>query len=140
MTIGRRRTLLGSAGVAAVIGLVTFMLAGSMDWGPPGTLAYVEYERASRVIGLPWLAVAIVLAVLLRWPPKLGVAIALLGASLAFLGSVSEFWLLTDVPYTDPLRGASFSIFLLGHPLFLAGYAIAWRQARGDDERPLLVD
>jgi hypothetical protein len=122
--------VLAAAGAFALIGVLAFMYAGSMDWGPPGTLRYVEYERANRLVGLPWLATTVLLAVLLRWPPRLGVGVAFVGSSLILVGSVGEFWVLTDVSYRDPIRATAWTAFLLGHVVFLLGYLGAWVQAR----------
>ena len=130
LAVLRRRTFLAGAGALALIGVIAFMYAGSMDWGPPGTLRYIEYERANRLVGLPWLATAVLLAILLRWSPRVGVGVAFVGSALIIVGSVSEFWVLTDVSYRDPIRATAWTTFLLGHLVFLVGYLGAWLQAR----------
>jgi hypothetical protein len=103
--------------------------AQSFPWGPPGTSRYEAYEVANRLVGLPWLLCSVILAWLLLASHRLGVAIAFTGASMIALGSIAEFWLLTETSYRDPVRGTAWVLFLLGHPLFVIGYLVAWRQA-----------
>lgn len=46
--------LLGLAGFA-----VTYLIAGSVAWGPPGTDNYQVYQTANRVVGLPLVVLAV---------------------------------------------------------------------------------
>ena len=100
------------------------------DWrGPVDAYRRYATRPAGRQLGLA--TTAALLAILLRWPPRFGVGVAFVGSALIIVGSVSEFWLLTDVSYRDPIRATAWSAFLLGHLVFLVGYLGAWLQARG---------
>ena len=122
--------MLAAAGVLAGLAVVVFMAAGSVEWGPPGTDAYSGYATVNRLVSLPWIACAIVLVVLLRYTPRLGVAITFAGAILIVVGNVAEFWFLNDASYADTGRRSAWSMFLAGHLVFLIGYATAWWQAQ----------
>lgn len=128
--VRERRIGLAIVGLLGALGVVAFMAAQSVPWGPPGTNRYETYELVNRLVGLPWLLGSGLLAFLLHAPPRLGVAIALAGATMIAAGSIAEFWFLTETSYRDPLRATSWSLFMLGHPLFLIGYVVAWWQAR----------
>lgn len=118
--------MLAGAGVLAVVGVVLVLIAGASDWGPPGSLAYAGYERMNRWVALPWLGTVVVLVVLLRWPPRAGVAVAFIGAALVLGGIVGEFWVWTELSYRDPARSFAYSTSSLGHLVFLIGYGLAW--------------
>ena len=130
LPVRARRIGLAFVGLFAVLGVVAFAAAQSVPWGPPGTSRYDTYEVANRLVGLPWLLCVATLALQLRPPPRLGMAIAFVGASMIALGSIAEFWVLTETSYRDPLRGTAWVLFLLGHPVFLIGILVAWRQGR----------
>lgn len=50
-----RRVGLAIVGLLAVLGVMAFMAAQSVPWGPPGTSRYDTHELANRLVSLPWL-------------------------------------------------------------------------------------
>lgn len=110
LPVRARRIGLTLTGLFAVLGVMAFMAAQSVPWGPPGTGRYETYELVNRLVGLSWLLCSVILASLLRAPHRPGVAIALARASMIALGSIAEFWVLPETSYRDPLRATAWSI------------------------------
>ena len=100
--------------------------------GDPGSTAYERYEFFNRLLPLVLLPVVvgfIGLYVAQRgrqgWLRTAGLAIVLVGFALIIAGSVGEFWLFSDQPYAQPNgRNASWTLFLLGHPVLAVGTAL----------------
>ena len=130
----------------AMLGGVLWMLwAGSVqgvEWGEPGSVAYERYEFFNRLLPLALLPVVVgfigLHAAQRRSYGQLGMAgffIVLVGFLLIIAGSLGEFWVFSDQPYDETGfgRGASWTIFLLGHPFLAVGtvlFGIAAVRAR----------
>ncbi len=120
--------------------VVSYMVAGSTEWGPPGTSAYGTYQTANRLVSLPivLLIVGIVsLGVMRRgrmsWLGRIGWAVTLSGSVLLLVGNVAEFWVFTSRTYDDQARKTSWALFLLGAASLVIG-GILWAAANGRNE------
>ncbi len=114
----------------------------SVGWGEPGSAAYERYELFNRMLPLALLSVLVGFVGLhvaqRRSYGRLGAAgfaTVLVGFLLIIAGSVGEFWVFSDQPYDETGfgRGASWTLFLLGHPLLAVGtvlFGIATARAR----------
>lgn len=133
MTIQNWLTALAVAG--AIGGILMFFVAGATEWGQPGTTQYDEYERANRLIAVPWLLTLVALVALLIAHVRFGMdlwrvatmVLAIAGTVLVLGGNIAEFWLLSDTSYRDEDRGNAWRAFLLGHLLLIvatAGFAL----------------
>jgi len=134
-------TLLGGLGW-----LATFLLPPR--WGPPGTAAYVVYQNWNRLTGLAILVMGLGgLGLFLNLRPRLsrlaraGALILLAGAGLMLLGSVAEFWVFTDLPYSGSgdgvnARGLAWMSFLLGVLVLFIGGAVTGLAALRHVSRP----
>jgi hypothetical protein len=126
-------------GLAAMLGGVLWVLwaAGQLQgWGggggDPGSASYERYEFFNRLLPLvllPVLVGFVGLYVAQRgrqgWLGTVGLAIVLVGFAVIIAGSVGEFWLFSDQPYAQPNgRNASWTLFLLGHPVLAVGTAL----------------
>jgi hypothetical protein len=92
-----------------------FGYLGSVGWGPPGTEAYVVYERANRLASVPLLVHLAGWTVLVRdraW--RRVAAIGALGSLMMLAGNVGEFWIFSGESYTSVARNVSWMTFLLG--------------------------
>jgi len=111
---------------------VSYMVAGSTDWGPPGTSAYGTYQTANRLVALP--IVLLIAGVLwlgvtgrgrMTWLGRVGWAVTMGGSVLLLVGNVAEFWVFTSRTYVDPARLGSWRLFLLGGSSLIIG-GILW--------------
>jgi hypothetical protein len=104
-------------------------LSGFVGWGDPGSAAFDRYEVFNRLLPLVLTPVVVGFTGLhlaqrgsydrLR---TVGFSCVLVGFALVISGSVAEFWLFSDQPYGQPNgRSASWTLFLLGHPVLAAG-------------------
>jgi hypothetical protein len=122
------------SGLSAMVGGVLWVLwAGGVQgigWGDPGSAAYERYEFFNRLLPIAVLPILVGFAGLhaaqRRSYGRLGTAgfaIALAGFVLMTAGSVGEFWVFSDQPYDGAGfgRGASWALFLLGHPPLAVG-------------------
>ena len=122
------------SGLAAMLGGVIWVLwtAGQLQgfgWGEPGSVAYDRYEFFNRL--LPFVLLLVVVGfVALHAVQKssyggwgmAGFVMVLVGFLLVIAGSVGEFWFFSDQPYGKPNgRDASWTLFLLGHPVLGLG-------------------
>ena len=88
---------------------------GSVGWGPPGTEAYLAYERANRLASVPLLIHLAGWTLLVRDPGLRRVAaIGALGSLMMFVGNVGEFWIFSEASYASAARNLSWFMFLLG--------------------------
>ena len=131
----RNATLL--AAVLAIGGFAAaswyfFGYLGSVGWGPPGTEAYLVYERANRVFLVPLLVHAAGWMLLIR--DRAWRRVATIGASgslMMLAGSAGEFWIFSAESYQSAVRLASWLTFLVGTLVAIAGLiALALRYAR----------
>ena len=95
--------------------------AGGASFDP-----YVFFNRLLPLVILPVLMGFVGLHAAQRrsygWLGAAGFAIVLVGFVLIVAGSVGEFWLFYDQPYGQPNgRDASWTLFLLGHPVLAVG-------------------
>ncbi len=122
-----------------------FLVAGSGEWGPPGTEAYTSYQMMNRLVALPAaLLVVGVFATGLRSIRSLTVLgwvswlLGLAGSLLVLAGNVAEFWFFTSRAYGDPARALAWGSFTLGVVLLLiAGILGAVRASRSKPVREL---
>ena len=114
---------------------VSYMVAGSTDWGPPGTSAYETYQTANRLVSLS--IVLLIVGVLsvgvttrgrMSRLERVGWATTLGGSVLLLVGNVAEFWVFTSRSYVDQARLASWDLFLLGTAILIIG-GILWAVA-----------
>ena len=103
--------------------VVSYMFAGSADWGPPGTSAYGTYQTANRLVSLP--IVLLIVGVLslgvmrrgrMTWLERAGWAVTLSGSVLLLVGNVAEFWVFTSRTYADQARNGSWRLFCWERP------------------------
>ncbi len=121
-------------GLAAMADGVLWVLGAGVvqgiGWGEPGSAAYERYEFFNRLLPLAVLPVLAGFAGLHAAQRRsygllgaTGFACALAGFVLMTAGSVGEFWVFSDQPYDGAgfRRGASWVLFLLGHPPLAVG-------------------
>ena len=117
------KVVLAVGGVGLIL---TFMAAGSVEWGSPGTEAYDTYQRMNRLVSIP--AVLLLVGVFatgfkartnLRAVGWLSWILGLAGSLLVLLGNVGEFWLYTSRTYGDATRNLSWGSFVLGIALLV---------------------
>jgi hypothetical protein len=133
------------SGLAAMLGGVLWPLwvgiEQSVGWGEPGSAAYQRYEFINRLLPLALLPVVVGLVGLhvvqrrsYGWLGTAGFVAILVGFALMLVGSVGEFWMFTEQGYALPnLRDASWTLFLLGHPILAIGtvlFGIATARAK----------
>jgi hypothetical protein len=140
-------SLIRWSGLTAMLGGVLWALwsAGQLQefggGGEPGGASfdpYVFFNRLLPLVILPVLAGFVGLHAAqrrsYRWLGTAGFAIVLVGFVLIVAGSVGEFWFFYDQPYGQPNgRDASYTLFLLGHPVLAVGtllFGIATVRAR----------
>lgn len=123
-------------GLAAMLGGVLWPLwAGvvqGIGFGEPGSAAYERYELANRMLPLALLPVVVGCLGLhaaqrrsYGWLGAAGFAVVLVGFALVIAGSAGEFWAFSDQAYAMPNgRDASWTLFLLGHPVLAVGTAL----------------
>lgn len=123
------------SGPAAIVGSVLWVLwaggqlQGFGGWDEPGSAAYDRYEFFNRLLPLTLLPVVVgfigLHAAQRRSRGRLGTAgfvMVLVGVMMIIAGSVAEFWVFSDQPYGLPNgRDASWTLFLLGHPILAVG-------------------
>ena len=109
-----------------------FGYLGSVGWGPPGTDAYVEYERANRLFVVPLLVHAAGWMLLFRGYASRRVArVGAAGSLMMLAGSVGEFWIFSAESYQSLVRLASWMTFLFGTLAAVVGLvALAVRRLR----------
>ena len=105
---------------------------GSAGWGPPGTEAYLAYERANRLASVPLLIHLAGWTLLVRdrvW--RRVAAIGTVGSLMMVVGNVGEFWVFSEESYASAVRNLSWLTFLLGTLAAIVGLiALAVRRAR----------
>ena len=123
--------------ILAIAGFVAalwyfFGYLGSVGWGPPGTEAYVLYERANRLASVPLLVHVTGWGLLVRdraW--RIVAAIGTLGSLMMLAGNVGEFWIFSAESYQSVVRLASWMTFLVGTLVAIVGLvALAVRYTR----------
>jgi hypothetical protein len=109
-----------------------FGYLGSVGWGPPGTEAYVVYERANRLFMVPLLVHAVGWMLLIRGHAWRRVAtIGAAGSLMMLAGSVGEFWIFSAESYQSVVRLVSWLTFLFGTLVAIVGLvALAVRHGR----------
>jgi hypothetical protein len=140
-------TFVRLSGLAAMLGSMLWVLwtvgqlQGFGGWGVPGSVAYDSYEFYTRL--LPFVLLPVVVGFVgLNAVQKgsyggwgiAGFLTVLVGFLLVIAGSVGEFWFFSDQPYGMPNgRNASWTLFLLGHPVLGLGtllFGIATMRAK----------
>ena len=109
-------------GGTAVPLLIAFYM---IEWGAVGTAAYQRYELLNRLMAVAllfmaagWLGVGQVMKGYDRW----AALIAFIGVLIMAGGTAAEFWLFSDLSYTDQnLRQAAFTAFGIGGALLDIG-------------------
>ncbi|CAA9287353.1 MAG: hypothetical protein AVDCRST_MAG93-3636, partial [uncultured Chloroflexia bacterium] len=127
--------LIRLSGLTAMVGGVLWALwsagqlqgfGGGGEVGGPSFDPYVFFNRLLPLILLPVLAGFAGLHAAQRKSDgglgAVGFAVVLVGLALVVAGSVGEFWFFYDQPYGQPNgRDASWTLFLLGHPVLAVG-------------------
>ncbi len=130
-SLTRLGVILALAGFAAALWYF-FGYVPSVGWGPPGTEAYVQYERANRLFLLPLLVHAAGWTLIVRvrtW--RRVAAIGASGSLMMVAGSAGEFWIFSAESYQSAVRLVSWMIFLLGTLGAIVGFiAVAIRQLK----------
>jgi hypothetical protein len=112
--VSRLGGVLAVGGFAATVWYF-FGPLGSVVWGPPGTEAYLAYERANRLASVPLLIHFAGWSLLVRDRGLRRVAaIGALGSLMMLLGNVGEFWIFSTESYASAARNLSWLSFLLG--------------------------
>ena len=119
-------------GLGAVGVVIMFGVAGSAEWGLPGTPAYDTYQTLNRLVTVPAMMLTLGVAAS-GWKARrrLGVLgwlawlTALSGSLLIIAGNVGEFWLFTSRSYSDSARNVSWGLFVLGGLLLVVGGILA---------------
>jgi hypothetical protein len=95
---------------------------GSSGWGPPGTEAYLAYERANRLASVPLLIHVVGWTLLIRDRGFRRVAwIGTVGSLMMLAGNVGEFWIFSQDSYASAARNLSWFTFLLGALVAIVG-------------------
>ena len=130
-SLSRLGGVLAVGGFAATVWYF-FAPLGSVGWGPPGTDAYLAYERANRLASVPLLIHLGGWTLLVRDPVWRRVAsIGALGSLMMLMGNVGEFWVFSEESYASAVRNLSWFTFLLGALAAIVGLiALAVRRAR----------
>jgi hypothetical protein len=121
MSLSRLGVVLAVGGFAASVWYFSGPL-GSVGWGPPGTEAYVAYERANRLASVPLLIHLAGWALLVRdrgW--RRVAAIGAVGSLMMLAGNVGEFWIFSEASYASAARNLSWLTFLLGALIAIVG-------------------
>ena len=120
--------------------VVSYMVAGSTEWGPPGTSAYGTYQTANRLVALPIVLLIVGIVSLgvtrrgrMTWLERVGWAMTLGGSVVLLVGNVAEFWVFTSRTYADQARLASWDLFLLGAASLIIG-GILWAVANARNQ------
>ena len=130
-SLSRLGGVLAVGGFAATVWYF-FGPLGSAGWGPPGTDAYLAYERANRLASVPLLIHLGGWTLLVRDPVWRRVAsIGALGSLMMLAGNVGEFWVFSEESYASAVRNLSWFTFLLGALAAIVGLiALAVRRTR----------
>jgi hypothetical protein len=130
-SLSRLGGVLAVGGFAATVWYF-FGPLGSAGWGPPGTDAYLAYERANRLASVPLLIHLAGWTLLVRdrvW--RRVASIGALGSLMMLAGNVGEFWVFSEESYASAVRNLSWFTFLLGALAAIVGLiALAVRRAR----------
>ena len=130
-SLSRLGGVLAVGGFAATVWYF-FGPLGSAGWGPPGTDAYLAYERANRLASLPLLIHLAGWTLLVRdrvW--RRVASIGAIGSLMMLAGNVGEFWVFSEESYASAVRNLSWFTFLLGALAAIVGLiALAVRRAR----------
>ena len=119
-------------GLGAVGVVIMFGVAGSAEWGLPGTPAYDTYQTLNRLVTVPAMMLTLGVAAS-GWKARrrLGVLgwlawlTALSGSLLILAGNVGEFWVFTSRSYSDSARNVSWGLFVSGVLLLVVGGILA---------------
>ena len=96
---------------------------GSAGWGPPGTEAYLAYERANRLASVPLLIHLVGWILLVRdGGARRLAAIGAVGSLKMLVGNVGEFWIFSEESYSSAARNLSWFTFLLGALAAIVGF------------------
>ena len=130
-SLSRLGGVLAVGGFAATVWYF-FGPLGSAGWGPPGTDAYLAYERANRLASVPLLIHLAGWTLLVRdrvW--RRVASIGALGSLMMLAGNVGEFWVFSEESYASAVRNLSWLTFLLGALAAIVGLiALAVRRTR----------
>jgi hypothetical protein len=130
-SLSRLGGVLAVGGFAATVWYF-FGPLGSVGWGPPGTDAYLAYERANRLASVPLLIHLAGWTLLVRdrvW--RRVASIGALGSLMMLAGNVGEFWVFSEESYASAVRNLSWFTFLLGALAAIVGLiALAVRRTR----------
>ena len=116
-----------TGGITAVPLIIAFYQTG---WESPGTAVYQRYELLNRLMaGALLLMSAGWLGMVLRLPKGYGrwaSVLALVGSLVMVAGTAAEFWLFSDLPYSQGsnLRNAAWSAFGIGSLVLDVGATI----------------
>lgn len=114
-------------GITAVPLIIAFYQNG---WGAPGTAVYQRYESLNRLMACSLLLMSAGwLGMVLCLPKGYGrwaSVLALVGSLIMVAGTAAEFWLFSDLPYSQGsnLRNAAWSTFGIGSLILDVGATI----------------
>lgn len=126
------------AAVGGGVGILVIIALCMTGWGPPGTDAYVTYERLNRLMAITllmtapvWVALSLRLSAYGRW----AALVACIGVVTQAVGTAAEFWLYSELPYEGAgMRQFAYSAASVGGLLFGLGAMVSgvdlWRTQR----------
>ena len=135
-----------TGGITAVPIIIGFIQTG---WGVPGTPTYQSYELLNRLMAFSLLLMAAgwlgVVLLCVHGNSRWGAILAFVGSIIMVAGTAAEFWLFSDLPYSQGsnLRNAAWSTFGLGSLLLDVGVMILgiaiWRSRLGSRWRSVVL-
>ena len=135
-----------TGGITAVPLIIAFYQTG---WGAPGTPTYQSYELLNRLMTFSLLLMAAgwlgVVLLCVHGNGRWGAILAFVGSIIMVAGTTAEFWLFSDLPYSQGsnLRNAAWSTFGLGSLLLDVGAMILgiaiWRSRLGSRWRAVVL-
>ena len=141
---------LGVLGLTGSITAVPIIIAFTQTgWGTPGTPTYQSYELLNRLMTFSLLLMAAgwlgVVLLCVHGNGRWGAILAFVGSIIMVAGTAAEFWLFSDLPYSQGsnLRNAAWSTFGLGSLLLDVGAMILgiaiWRSRLGSRWRAVVL-
>lgn len=140
-------------GILGLIGAITAVLLiiafAQTGWGVPGTPTYQSYESLNRLMAFSLLLMAAgwlgMVLLYVHENGRWGAILAFVGSLIMVVGTAAEFWLFSDLAYSQGsnLRNAAWSTFGLGSLLLDVGAMILgvaiWRSRSGSRWRAVVL-